>query len=439
MNRIADLPDTIKLRLRDTSLLKILANMSWLMGEQILRMVSSLFVGIAVTRYLGPERYGTFSHATALVAIFGFLATLGLQAIVHRDMVRDPSRWAETMGTAFALRLAGGLMTFILAVGVAIQTQPLDPVFRWLVAVMALGTLLQAFDVIDYWFQSQVASKYVVIAKSIALATASVLKIVLVLVHAPLLAFAVAASLEILLTSLGFAVAYRVSGFNLWEWRFSIRRAKSLLQESWPFILSSLFVTVRMRIDQIMLGGMVGHKELGIYMAATRLSELCYLVPITIVASVAPSIIAAKQADQARYQGYLKKLFKGMVLLAFLAALPMAIFSGWIVTLFYEQEYAAAGRVLSIHAWAALFIFMGVAQGPWEVAEGLQGWNSARAAIGALVNIGMNLLLIPRYGAVGAAVAAVSACLAADYLANSLYPKSRHVFRIQTRALFWIR
>jgi O-antigen/teichoic acid export membrane protein len=98
-------------------LVKIIDNIGWLFFDKTLRMGVGLFVGVWVTRYLGPEQFGLFNFATAFTALFGAVATLGLQGIVVRDIVNDPSCKEETLGTAALLHLIGGTLAYGLIIG----------------------------------------------------------------------------------------------------------------------------------------------------------------------------------------------------------------------------------------------------------------------------------------------------------------------------------
>ncbi|MGA7953907.1 MAG: oligosaccharide flippase family protein, partial [Gloeobacterales cyanobacterium] len=95
------------------NLKKALTNVSWLFGDRILRMGVGLFVGVWVARYLGPEKFGLFNYASAFVALFSTFATLGLDSIVVRDLIQDPSGKNETLGTAFILKLIGGILVLL--------------------------------------------------------------------------------------------------------------------------------------------------------------------------------------------------------------------------------------------------------------------------------------------------------------------------------------
>src|SRR4051812_29342678 len=112
------IPDALRAKLAGSSSLQsILHNMGWLFFDKFIRLGSGLFVGAWVARYLGPEQFGLLNFSISFAALFGVAATLGLDGIVVRELVRTPSRRDDVLGSAFALKLAGGAVTLLAAVG----------------------------------------------------------------------------------------------------------------------------------------------------------------------------------------------------------------------------------------------------------------------------------------------------------------------------------
>ena len=414
---------------------KIIANTGWLFADRILRMGVGLFVGVWVARYLGVQQFGVFNYATAFVALFSTLSTLGLDAIVVRSIVREPEKRAEILGTAFWLKLFGGVAALVLAVSSIIVVRHDDQLTISLVAILSSVGIFQAFDTIDLWFQSQVQSKYTVIAKNTAFVITALVKVALISFHAPLIAFAWAGLGEVSLGAIGLIISYRVRGYSPWLWPWSSPLAKTLLKESWPLILSGVTIMVYMRIDQIMIGQMIGDKAVGLYSAATRISEVWYFIPTAITSSVSPAIYAAKEVGEALYYQRIKQLIRMLVLISLVISVPMSFMSSTLITILFGNGYAEAGKILAIHIWASLFVFMGVATSPWFIAEGLTEFSFHRTLIGAVVNVVLNFILIPSCGGIGAAIATVIAYAIAAFLANALNSKTHRIFTIQLKSL----
>lgn len=430
------LPRSIRERLSTSPLLrKLVGNTGWLFADRVLRLGVGLVVGIWVSRYLGPEQFGLYSYLIAIVALLTPLASFGLDNIVVRELVASPAAARRILGTAFVLKLSGGGAVLALAVLVISILHPGQPVEGLLIAVIAAGTMVQAFDVTDLWFQSQTSARYTVYAKSTAFLAVSLLRVILILTAAPLSAFVWVALLEIALGSLGSVYFYWRHALPLTAWRPAQAEARRLLATSWPLLFSGLAIMIFMKIDIIMLTQLRGEAATGLYAAALRLSEVWYFIPMTITASVTPAILASRRADGGVYYRRLEQLFVLMTRLSLAFAIPISLLSYPLMTFLFGSEYRDAAPVLAIHVWSAVFVFMGVAQSPWDLGEDLTRLALYRTMGGAVINIGINFALIPPLGAIGAAIATAVAYACSAWLLNLIDPRSRPIFLLQTRAL----
>lgn len=394
-----------------------------------------LFVGVWIARYLGPEQFGLLSFATAFIGLFGAIAGLGLQGIVVRDIVRDPTSREETLGTAAVLELIGGITAYGLILGAIFWLRPEDMLAKALVAVLGSMMLFKASEVAVFWFESQVQSKYTVWVQNGTYLLLAAIKVGLILNQAPLIAFAWATMVESVLVALLMLIMLGLRGPKLQRLCATTRRAKALLRDSWPLLLSGIAIMIYMKIDLIMLGQMVGDEAVGIYSAAVRVSEVWYFIPVAIVASVFPAILEAKKRSEAQYQQRLQRLYDLMVWLSVVVALLMTFLSTRIVILLFGEAFAESGAVLVIHIWAGVFVFFGVASGKWFLAENRQILVFQKSAIGAVANVLLNLALIPECGPVGAALATVLSHGVADFLSDTLQRETRPVFLMKVKAL----
>ena len=430
------LPDFMRDRVSGRqNLQKLIGNTGWLFADRILRSGIGLIVGIWTARFLGPDRFGLFSYAGAFVSLFSIFATLGLDGIIVRELVRNPANKDGILGAAFALKLAGSGVTLVAAVAGILLLRPSDSLVHWLVAIIAAGTIFQSMDTVDFWFQARVESRYSVYARSAAFLVVSALKVFLILNNAPLIAFAWAGTFEAFLGALGLAIAFRVHGQHLFAWQWNGQRVRQTLRECWPLALSGVAVMIYMKIDQVMLGQMLGDKAVGVYSAAVRISEVGYFIPIAIVASVTPALIEAKKISPAVYRYRLANLFRLMSAIGLGIAIPMTLAAGLVSKTLYGSQYEGVAPVLAIHIWAALFVFLGVAQGPWNINEGLTKLALFRTVIGAAANILLNLVLIPRFGPIGAAIATTTSYALAAVILNAFSGRTRDIFILQLRSM----
>ena len=404
-----------------STLREIIENTGWLFGLKILRMLFALFVMAWVARYLGREQFGILQYSLAFVGLFGPLAILGLQAIVVRDLVREPEAKDEILGTTIVLRMVGGVIGFTLVLLAIYFVRRDDLLVRLVTGIAALALLFHAFDTIDMWFQSQVQSKYTVIAKSVSLAVANLLRIIAIVMEAPVTVFAATLVIDMIVSGSGMVIAYRSQGHRLRKLRFSMTRAKNLFSQSWALILSGALAVIYFRIDQVMLGQMAGDETVGIYSTASRLSEVWYFIPVAIATSVFPALIKAKSRGEEIYYARLQQLYDFLAGLGLAVAVFFTFASDKVIVLIFGAEYAAAGPILSVHIWAGVFIFLKVAMGRWLLNEGKLNFLFISSGLGAAVNVALNLFLIPRHGGMGAAVATVISYAVAGLFACFLY------------------
>jgi O-antigen/teichoic acid export membrane protein len=406
-------------------LLKIVGNIGWLFFDKVLRMGLGLIVGVWLARYLGPEQYGQLNYAIAFVALLGAFSVLGFNDIVVRDIVREPDSANVTIGTAFILQVFAGLFAVIIIIISITLLRSDDDLIRLMVTVLSFGLLFKSSEVIKYWFESQLQSKYVVWIEGIVLIFISFLKLWMILVDSSLMAFVWLSFIEAVLVSIGlFAIyAHRVGQIGAWKIRFD--RAKSLLRDAWPLIVSGVAITIFMRIDQIMLGEMVGPETVGIYSAAAALSGVWYFIPSIIANSVFPSILKSKVNSQVQYLDRLQRLYNLMSIISIFIAVIFSFISGWIVIILFGSEFAAAGPVLSIQIWAGVFVSLSLARGRWILAENLQHIGYWYVILTMIFNVVGNYFIIPMYGARGAAAVTVFSQAFAAIVAPALFNSTR--------------
>jgi len=382
------------------------ANTGWLLFERILRLVIVFFVGVYVARYLGPANYGLLSYAGSFVTLFLAIATLGLDNIVVRDLVKDERERDRLLGTTFALKFIGSILLLAILT-IAVRFTNNDSFTNLLIFIIAIGTIFQSFNVIDFYFRAKVLSKYAVYARTISGISVAIIKLLLISLGAGLIYFAAVMVIESVILAIGLVTAYIKQKLSLFNWKIKFDLAKRLLRDSWPLILSGVAISIYMRIDQVMIKNMLDAKAVGNYAVAVRLSEVWYFIPMAITSSFFPAIINAKKTSEELYYGRLQKLYDLMTWLAIGIALPVALLANDIIRILFGTQYQAAAGVLRIYVWAGIFVFLGVASSQYLIAENYTKISFYRTFIGAIVNVVLNIIMIPKYGINGVAVATV--------------------------------
>jgi O-antigen/teichoic acid export membrane protein len=419
------------------SFLNYLKSTSWLLTEKILRLSIGLYVSIWVTRYLGPENFGIYAYSVTFVGLLSFIASLGLDGILVKWLVKDEDKSNEILGTSLILKLLGAALSIIIILIAVNQTSSND-LTKYLVLIISLSTLFQTFNVVELYFQSKVMGKYIAYSNIISLLICNILKVILIYKNASLEFFAYVFLFEAFLISLCFVIYFLyLSPIRLRDLKFKRELAFNLLKDSWPMILSGLVISLYMKIDQIMIKEILGAEFVGYYAAAVRLSEAWYFVPLIVATSIFPAIIRSKENNNNVYKQRIGQLNDFMFYIGLSIALPMTFLSNFLVKILYGEEFIPSGDILMIHIWAGIFVCIGISSSKWLVAEGLQVFYTVNTAIGAILNIILNYVLINKYGIAGAAWATLITQFCASYLALSFWKKTRpNFFSISQSFLF---
>jgi O-antigen/teichoic acid export membrane protein len=353
---------------------------------------------------LGPERFGQLNYGIAMAALVGVVAALGLDSVVQRDLVRMPSQRDELLGTCFALKVLAGLLGYTLLV-IIVRATVQEPTTRAVCYIIGLGLLANGSFAVDNWFQSQNQAKFSAYVQGLSFFAAGTTRIALLYLSAGLLAFAWGYCLEPLLIGALFLIFFQAVAGSLVDLKFSRSLAHKWLVESWPLLLAGLAIIVYTRIDQVMLAQLAGDRALGVYSAAVRISEIGYFIPPILGAGFLPSIVRTREADIAKYDARRQYYFDLSVVVAVAIALPTTLLAGPIIHLLYGSAYAEAVPILCALAWATLFAFIGGARQQYLITEGHMKFSFAAALAAAILNVVLNIFLIPRYQGFGAAIA----------------------------------
>jgi PST family polysaccharide transporter len=413
----------------------VAANLGWLLGERAVRFVLGVVVGFLVARHLGPARLGSLSYCVALVTLAGGAVSLGLDQIVKRELLQVPENTGLTLASSAVLRLLAGVLGFgalLAAVAVGALGAGEEP---RLLTIVGLMLFQPALFVPDLWLQAHLRAKFSVWAQTGALAAGAALRIFLITTDAPLAAFAWALVMESALAAVAMHVLARRAGLHFTWAQARATELRRLLAETWPLMFAGLAITLYMKIDEVMLRLLAGPAAVGIYSAATRLTEIWYFIPVALASSLLPALLRARASGEAAYRGRLQQYYDLSAAAAYALSLPLALAAPWVVRLAYGEAFAAAGPIVAVHIWSSVFVFIGVARGQWLVNERLQIFYLLATLAGAAVNIALNFVLIPRWAGLGAAAATVVSQALAAWLSSFCLAATREAGWMQARAL----
>ncbi len=379
---------------------KYIVNTSWILIEKLSRIISGILVGILVARYLGPEQFGMISYALNVVAIFTVFSSLGMDSIIVRELITRNIDKNKILGTSFYLRLIGAIA--VVAVATFYSSIRDDAQNTYIVFLVSLSVVLQAFTVVDFYFQSQVLGKYTAINQVITLVLSSIVKLLLIYFNKPVEYFASMVVLEATLTLINQFWFYRKNGQQISQWQFSWKEAGILLGHSWPIIVSGFVMMVYQKMDQILIKRFLDLNALGNYAAAVRISEASFFIPMAVCAAILPGIINNRDNKELQYKR-LTQLYSLMIWGALFICAGGLLFGDFVITFLYKEKYYLSPQIFKIHIWSIIPIFYGTAWGMWLVAENKQRYLIIFQFLSMGIALFLNLKLIPIYGVNGAA------------------------------------
>ena len=382
------------------------SNAKWIIVCKIIQSIMQLIIGMISARYLGPSNYGLITYAASIVAFALPIMRLGLNATLVYELVESPESEGEIMGTSLTLNVLSGIACIG---GVSLFSVLTNMGERETIIVCILysvSILFAALEMIQYWYQYKLLSKYSSIIMLVGYFCVSAYKIYLLASGKSVYWFALSHSVEYGIIGILLLWFYnRKSGYKL---SFSWSLAKKLFSKSKHYIVSAMMIVIIQNTDHIMLTSMVGKTENGYYSAAATAAIVAQFVYLAVVDSYRPLILSAKKTSKVEYENNISGLYSVIVYFLLIQSVAFTIFAPLIINILYGAEYLAAVPVLRILMWYQAFAFMGTIRNIWILAEGKQKCLPFINFVGVVFNIVLNFFLIPVWGACGAAIASLA-------------------------------
>ncbi len=416
---------------RHPLLSRVAGNVGWLLFERLFTLATGFAVNVWFVRYLGPDSYGVYAYAISYTTLFAAVAGLGLDTIVVREISATPERAGDVLGTALGIRAVTGIAASAAIILSTWASRP-DRTTLVVVSIVAGSTLFQGLGVFDFWFQAKVMARPAVLTRAAVIVAVNGARCALILLRASLPAFAALFAAGAALTALSVYVLYRRRRSPGGPLAFRRNLVAPLVQDAWPLVVAGVAVNVYMRIDQVMLARMTSTHETGIYATAVTLSELWYILPVSLAQTILPVIVEAHGAgDPERYRRLTQVVYDAMVAGSYVVAIGVSLFSGQIVRVLLGLQYAGAAPIVQVHVWTLVFVAVGVARMRFLIAEGLTRIPMITTVCGGALNVVLNVYLIPRHGGLGAAMATLVAQFLSAYASGAFIPQLRsHTKRI---------
>lgn len=402
---------------------KVAKNAAWIIACKLIQAVLGLVISMLTARYLGPAYFGVVNYAQSLVTFITPVAQLGLTSTMVHELVNHPEQEGEIVGTAIAMSAFSSLLCIAGLMGYVRLSSPGEPETVLVCGLYSLVLLMQSLELIQYWFQEKLLSKYSAILTLCAYTVMSAYQTYLLVTRKPVAWFALSKTLEYGIIAAGLLLFYhRLSHGKL---RWNARIARRMLAHSWHYMVSFLMVMTFAQADRIMIKRMMGNTAMGYYSAAVVCANMTDFVFLAIIDSLRPVILEDKLKSQRAYEKGMSLLYCIVIYLALLQSVVITLLAQPIVNILYGQAYAGAVRALRIIVWYTAFSYIGTARTVWILGERKEKTLLLINFCGAAANIGLNLLLIPRWGIEGAALASLVTQMFANWGIGYLLPEIR--------------
>jgi len=418
--------------LRTEGFRKYLNNTSWLLGEQVIRLVVVLVTGIYVARYLGDSLFGQLNYATGFVGMFFALSAMGVDQIIARDLVNRPERRDALLGTAGAIKLMGSAALLIIVMVVS-WAKDMESSTAMLVLIIAAAELLKPFTVIEQHFMANVKADRIVRVQFTQVLLSAAMKMLLIWMGASLIWFAWIYVVEGVIVAIGYTWLLERDGISIRTWRVSRATMGYVLGQSWPMLVYGVALYIQAKIDQVMIGDLLArtdgqeaaYAEVGQYSVALKMIEALGFLPVIVQKSLAPAVTRARAEDPALYADRMLNLYRLMFLLFLITSVPLFFVAEPMIVWMYGEEFRPAGFLLSLFAIRLFFTNMGVAKASFITNESLFRYSLLTAIIGAGLNIAINYLLIPEYRSIGAIWATIISFAVSLFLLDLCFKRTR--------------
>lgn len=412
---------------------KVAKNASWIIGIHIVKSLLNLAISMLTARFLGPSNFGLINYAASLVAFVTPIMQLGFTGVLVQEMVNSPDKEGEILGTSIPLTFFSSLLCIGGVVSFAAIANHGEKDTVIVCALYSILLIFQSFEMLTYWFQTKLLSKYSATVSLVAYMIVSAYKIYLLSTQKSIYWFAISNALDYLIISIGLFIVYkRLGGEKL---RFRFCTAKNLFSKGRYYIVSNMMIAVFAQTDRIMLKLMIDDAATGYYSAAVTCAGISGFVFSAIIDSFRPTIFGDKKNDPIRYEKDMCLLYGLIIYMSLLSSLIVSAFSGIIIKILYGAAYMPSADALRVVVWYTTFAYLGSVRNIWILAEGKQKYLWVINLSGALANIALNYVLIPLWGIVGAAVASLITQIFTNVIIGYIIKPIRQNNRLMLRSL----
>ena len=379
---------------------RIIKNASWIVICKIMQSLCAFIIGVFTARYLGPTNYGLISYAASIVAFFMPLMQLGFNSTLVREFVSQPEREGQVLGTALVLNILSSIACVVGITTFSAISTPDQPETIIVCCLYSLTLIFQASEMTQYWFQAKLLSKYPSIVSLVAYIIVAIYKVYILIDGKSVRWFAVTHVIEAIIVAVALLVIYLKNSKQ--RLSFSLKLAKEMFSRSKHYISSAMMVVVFQQTDRLMLKWMLNEAETGYYSASLTCIGITGFVFTAIIDTLRPIVLESKKKSEKEFHEKIIFIYTVITILSLAQSVGMTVFAKMIIGVVFGPEFLPAVPILQIAVWYVTFGNYGSVRNVWILAEEQQKHLWKINLSGAVVNVILNLLLIPIIGGCGA-------------------------------------
>lgn len=394
-------------------------------------IITLLFLSM-LTSYLGPELFGVWSYILSFASIAVPLSTVGTNYTIVKKFSLNKNS-ADVAKQAFLLRLLASIITaIILTLVFFVTTSKPENQERLILMFFLMAMILNNINLTVLYNESKIKNEKTVLAKNIGLTVGIGIKIFLIYNNASISDIAAVTIIESLIF---FLLGYYLTNLKIVA-SFSskaIADSRKLLKESFPLFLSSVIVVIYLKIDIILLRHFSTLGEVGYYAAAARISEMLYAAPVALSTVFFPIIMREINHNEETKMNRIRFYASAFYLCLFLSV-SCSLFSPYIINVVYGSAFYEAAQILSLHCISIIFIGFLTSSSKELIAKDKYNFIFYRDITGLFSNLILNIILIPAYGALGAAVSTLISYFIASVISNLFFSETKKVLILMLKS-----
>lgn len=417
---------------------QFISSFGWQIIEKFVSGFYVLFLSTLMARSYGAATYGEINYIFSLISVLLPISSMGIDIVYSNKYLKSQHYVGYPIVTPLIVKLVVSVLVLVSINSIgSLFFEDKNDEFRTAFLIYSIVLVVSSFSIFEAYLQINHKGRSIAVSRLIGLALLMPFKLLVITLTNSLVLICVTFVVE--MTVIHIIQFYMCKNKVEFGRRVSWAEVKSILSEAIPLVLSSIFVVLYLRIDVLMIAEMLSEKDVGIYVAATKICEVFNVLGFLFVSVCFPYIAKKKLKHNKEYEDLWEFSFHVLTLVSLLISILYSLYSDLIITTLFGPEYSEAIAVSQVYIWSIVFTFVGLASSRYMIFESLNFEVIVLRFLGCLSNILLNYIFIPKWGILGAAYATLISYFITVYLASMVFAKTRVILVSQIKSIFYPR